>query len=55
MLLPRAKGNYALGENAFAKLLLFEEMVDIPLNKLLSIGEANLKRDQESFRRRPHY
>src|SRR5262249_32224980 len=49
-LLPKSHGKYALGSDVFAKQLLFEEMVDIPMEKLLAIGEANLKRDQESFR-----
>jgi uncharacterized protein (DUF885 family) len=49
-LLPRSKGKYALGADTFAKQLLYEERVDIPLDKLLEIGEANLKRDQEAFR-----
>jgi uncharacterized protein (DUF885 family) len=48
-LLPRSTGKYALGADTFAKQLLFEELVDIPLDKLLAIGEANLKRDQEAF------
>jgi uncharacterized protein (DUF885 family) len=49
-LLPKSKGTYALGSETFAKQLLYEEMVDIPLDKLLAIGEANLKRDEEAFR-----
>ncbi len=49
-LLPKSNGQYALGSETFAKQLLYEEMVDIPLDKLLAIGEANLKRDQEAFR-----
>src|SRR4029077_18879276 len=49
-LLPRSNGKYALGAETFAKQLLYEEMVDIPLDKLLAIGEANLRRDQEAFR-----
>jgi uncharacterized protein (DUF885 family) len=48
-LLPRSKGSFALGAEKFAKQLLYEELVDIPLDKLLAIGEANLKRDQEAF------
>jgi uncharacterized protein (DUF885 family) len=47
---PQSKGKYALGAETFAKKLLDEEMVDIPLDRLLAIGEANLKRDQEAFR-----
>ena len=49
-LLPKSKGAYALGAETFSSQLLYEEMVDIPLDKLLAIGEANLKRDQEAFR-----
>jgi uncharacterized protein (DUF885 family) len=49
-LLPKSKGTYAIGADTFAKRLRYEEMVDIPLDKLLAIGEANLNRDQESFR-----
>ena len=48
-LLPKSKGSYAIGAVAFAKKLESEEMLDIPLDKLLAIGEANLKRDQEAF------
>jgi uncharacterized protein (DUF885 family) len=48
-LLPKSKGSYAIGAAAFAKKLETEEMLDIPLDKLLQIGEANLKRDQEAF------
>ena len=44
-----SKGNYAIGTEAFAKKLLYEEMVDIPLNKLLAIGEANLEKDYRKF------
>lgn len=47
--LPRSKGNYAIGGATFLKKLEAEEMLDIPLDRLLAIGEANLKRDQEAF------
>ncbi len=49
-LLPRSHGKYALGPDAFSKKLLYEELVDIPLDRLLAIGEANLKRDHDAFR-----
>ena len=49
-LLPRSHGKYALGVDAFSKKMLYEELVDIPLDRLLAIGEANLKRDHEAFR-----
>jgi uncharacterized protein (DUF885 family) len=48
-LLPKSKGKYAIGAESFVKKLETEEMLDIPLHKLLAIGEANLKRDQEAF------
>lgn len=48
-LLPRSKGSYAIGSEAFIKKLEAEEMLDIPLDKLLAIGEANLKRDRDAF------
>src|SRR5262249_30770783 len=36
-LLPRSKGKYALGAETFAKQLLYEELMDIPLDRLLAI------------------
>lgn len=48
-LLPRSKGKYAIGAENFAKQLLFEELVDIPLPKLLEVAEAALRRDQAKF------
>jgi uncharacterized protein (DUF885 family) len=48
-ILPKSNGNYAIGADAFMKKLATEEMVDIPLDRLLAIGEANLKRDRETF------
>lgn len=48
-LLPRSKGSYAIGADTFMKKLELEEMLDIPLDKLLAIGEANLQRDRDAF------
>jgi uncharacterized protein (DUF885 family) len=48
-LLPRSKGSFAIGADNFRKKLLYEEMIDIPLAKLLAIGEANLQRDLDAF------
>jgi uncharacterized protein (DUF885 family) len=48
-LLPRSKGSFALGADRFMKQLRYEELLDIPLDKLLAIGEANLQRDQQAF------
>lgn len=46
---PRSKGSFAIGAQAFADKLKYDEMVDIPLDRLLAIGEANLKKDQDDF------
>lgn len=48
-LLPASKGSYAIGADSLSKMLLYEEMVDIPLDRLLAIGEANLERDYQAF------
>jgi uncharacterized protein (DUF885 family) len=48
-LLPRSKGSYAIGAENYRRQLQFEEMVDMPLDQLLAMGEANLRRDQEAF------
>jgi uncharacterized protein (DUF885 family) len=48
-LLPHSQGSYVIGADNFHKKLLYEEMVDIPLDKLLAIGEANLKKDYDAF------
>jgi hypothetical protein len=49
-LLPRSKGDFRIGAENYRKKLLYDEMVDIPLDKLLQIGFADLRRNQESFR-----
>jgi uncharacterized protein (DUF885 family) len=48
-LLPVSKGNYAIGAELFSKKLLYEEMVDTALDRLLTIGEANLEKDYQEF------
>lgn len=50
-LLPRSKGNFRIGAENFRKKLLYDEMVDIPLPRLLKIGMENLRRNQAEFRR----
>jgi uncharacterized protein (DUF885 family) len=49
-LLPRSNGDFRLGADTYAKKLLYEEMVDIPLDRLLEIGYADLRRNQEKYR-----
>ena len=49
-LLARSGGDFRLGADLFRKKLLYEEMVDLPLGKLLDIGMADLRRNQEAFK-----
>ncbi|MEO8191293.1 MAG: DUF885 domain-containing protein [Acidobacteriota bacterium] len=48
-LLPRSKGNYAIGAPNFAAKLKYDEMVDFPLSEVLARGEANLAKDYAAF------
>lgn len=48
-LLPRSKGTYAIGAENYRRKLLYDDMVDIPLDRLLAIGEANLEKDRQAF------
>src|SRR5205814_3773275 len=48
-LLPKSTGAYAIGADNFSKKLLYEEMVDTPLDRILAIGEANLEKDYNAF------
>jgi uncharacterized protein (DUF885 family) len=50
-LLPRSNGDFRLGADTFSKKLSYNEMVDIPLPKLLEIAYADLRKNQESFAR----
>jgi uncharacterized protein (DUF885 family) len=50
-LLPRSNGDYKLGAETFAKKLSYDEMVDIPLNRLLEIAYADLHKNQAEFAR----
>jgi uncharacterized protein (DUF885 family) len=48
-LLPRSNGDYRIGTDAFQKKLAYDEMVDTPLDKLLEIGWADLRKNQAHF------
>ncbi|WP_114210646.1 DUF885 domain-containing protein [Acidisarcina polymorpha] len=50
-LLPRSNGDFRLGADAFSKKLLYDEMVDTPLDSLLKIGNADLHKNQAEFDR----
>jgi uncharacterized protein (DUF885 family) len=48
-LLPRSKGAFAIGAENYRLKLLYDEMVDVPLSRLLKIGYAQLRKDQRAF------
>ena len=43
-LLPTSNGSYILGEDRYRKKLRYEEMIDLPLDTLLAIGEREMAR-----------
>ena len=47
--LPKATAPFALGEEKFARLLAQTELVELPPAKILELGLAELKREQEAF------
>jgi uncharacterized protein (DUF885 family) len=49
-LLPRSRGDFQIGAETYRKKLLYDEMVDIPLDRLLEIGMADLRRNQQEFK-----
>ncbi len=48
-LLPKSNGDFRIGADNYRKKLLYDEMVDLPLERLLEIGEANLRANQEAY------
>jgi uncharacterized protein (DUF885 family) len=50
-LLPRSNGDYRLGADIFAKKLAYDEMVDVPLDRLLQVAFDDLHRNQAEFAR----
>src|SRR5205085_11797819 len=46
-LLPHYAGDFRLGANSYPKKLLYEEMVDTPLDRLLQIGYDDLHANQK--------
>jgi uncharacterized protein (DUF885 family) len=47
--LPKASLEFALGEQKFRRFLAQTELVDLPPQKILEIGMAQLKAEQEAF------
>ncbi len=48
-LLPRSKGEFAIGEEAYRKKLQYDEGVTESIDSLLAWGRAEMKRSQEQF------
>jgi len=48
--LPHGTGDFRLGAGNFRKKLQYDEMVDIPLDRLLEIGYADLHRNQQEMK-----
>jgi uncharacterized protein (DUF885 family) len=53
-LLPKANSPFALGTAVFQEKLADEDMVDLPVAKILEIGMAQLRRDQATVQQAAH-
>jgi uncharacterized protein (DUF885 family) len=47
---PQAHGDFRIGAENYRRKLLYDEDVDIPLDRLLEIGMANLRLNQQAFK-----
>ncbi|HUZ03830.1 MAG TPA: DUF885 family protein, partial [Acidobacteriaceae bacterium] len=52
--LPKSNGDFRIGAATFSAKLRDDEMVDIPLDRLLTIAYADLHKNQEQFRQVAH-
>jgi uncharacterized protein (DUF885 family) len=50
-LLPRSHGDFRIGAETFRKKLWYDDMVDTPLNKLIELDMADMRRNQKEFAR----
>ena len=50
-LLKRSNGDFRIGAENYRKKLLYDEMVEIPLDRLLEVGYEDLRRNQAEFKR----
>ncbi len=48
-LLPEATQDFAIGTDHYSKMLRFGEMVDMPLEQLVRLGEQDLARNEQAF------
>ncbi len=49
-MLDKSNGDFRIGADTFAKKLQYDEMVDLPLDKLLEIGWADMRKNQAHFK-----
>ena len=49
-LLPRSHGDFRLGADSYRKKLLYDEMADLPLDRLLQVGYDDLRHNQQMLR-----
>ncbi|MDE2226019.1 MAG: DUF885 family protein, partial [Xanthomonadaceae bacterium] len=47
--LPKSHGDFRIGAKVFREKLEYDEMVDLPLDKLIALDEANMKANQTEF------
>ncbi|HXB91107.1 MAG TPA: DUF885 domain-containing protein [Puia sp.] len=47
--MPKANNKYAIGNELYKKMLLYQEDIDISPDEILAIGLKELKKEQESF------
>jgi uncharacterized protein (DUF885 family) len=48
-LLPQSNGDFRIGADVFSKKLRYDEMIDLPIDKLVEIGMADMVRNQHQF------
>ena len=48
-LLPKSTGSYAFGADTYGKMLAATEMIDLPLDRLLQIAEADRSKNEAAF------
>ena len=53
-LLPRSKGNFAIGEDTYRRKLSADEMIDVPLDDLLAMANADLRKNQAALAEAAH-
>jgi uncharacterized protein (DUF885 family) len=49
-LLPQSNGSYVLGEERYRKKLLYDDMIDLPVDTMLAMGDRELSRLKTRYR-----